>query len=116
MKVTKEGFSMSKLSFLAGFGAGYVLGARAGRQRFEQIKSGAQGVWQNPKVKETVSHAQDFAAQHAPEVQHKIAETASLAAHKVTEKVGSSNGSSSRADDDPGPPAGFVENPATEDR
>jgi hypothetical protein len=117
MKVTKEGFSMSKLSFLAGFGAGYVLGARAGRQRFEQIKSGAQGVWQNPKVKETVSHAQDFAAQHAPEVQHKIMETASQAAHKVTEKVGSSsNGSSATSDDNPGPPAGFVENPANDDR
>ncbi len=29
---------MAKLSFLAGFGAGYVLGARAGRERYEQIR------------------------------------------------------------------------------
>lgn len=111
---------MKKMAFLAGFGAGYVLGARAGRQRYDQLKSGAQGVWQNPKVQETVTHAQDFAAQKAPEVQHKIAETASHAAHVVTDKVsdklGSGNGSSSSADD-PGsspstPPSGFVDNPA----
>ena len=108
---------MSKISFLAGVGVGYVLGARAGRQRYEQIKSGAQGVWNNPKVQETVTHGKDFAAQHAPEVQHRIVETATHAAHKVTEKVGSSNGSSSASSDDsPGPPAGFVENPATDDR
>ena len=107
---------MSKLSFLTGFGLGYVLGSRAGRQRYEQLKSGAQGVWQNPKVQETVSHAQDFAAQHAPEVQHKIMETASQAAHKVTDRVGSSNGSTAGSDDSPEPPSGFVENPANNDR
>lgn len=113
---------MKKLSFLTGFGLGYVLGARAGRQRFEQLKSGAQGVWNNPKVQETVSQAQDYAAEKAPEVQHKIAETASNAAHKVTDRIGSSNGSTAASDDttssddDPGPPAGFVENPATDDR
>ena len=32
---------MSKISFLLGAAAGYVLGARAGRQRYEQIRSGA---------------------------------------------------------------------------
>ena len=29
---------MKKLMFLVAIGAGYVLGARAGRQRYEQIK------------------------------------------------------------------------------
>lgn len=109
---------MSKMSFLAGVGVGYVLGARAGRQRYEQIKSGAQGVWNNPKVQETVSHAQDLAAQKAPEVQHKIAETASTAVHKMSDKVGSSDDAKHADEGDgtaystPGTPAGFVENPA----
>ncbi len=108
---------MNKTTFLTGFGLGYVLGARAGRQRYEQLKSGAQGVWNNPKVRETVTHAQDVAAQKAPAVQHKIVETASHAAHKVTDKIGSSNGSTrapttAASDDNPGPPAGYVENPA----
>lgn len=109
---------MSKLSFLTGFGLGYVLGSRAGRQRYEQLKAHAEGVWHNPKVQETVAHAQDFAAEKAPEVQRRIAESASQAARKVTDKVGSANGAapssdeSSSPEDDPGPPAGFVENPA----
>ena len=116
---------MSKMTFVAGFGLGYVLGARAGRQRYEQIKSGAQGVWNNPKVQETVTHAQDYAAQKAPEVQHRIVETASHAAHvvtdKVADKVGSSDGSTAGNEDDnqstgksPNAPVGTVDNPATE--
>ena len=103
---------MSKMSFLAGMGVGYVLGARAGRQRFEQIKTGAQGVWNNPKVQDTVSHAQEFAAQKAPEVQHKIAETASTAVHKVTDKVGHGEDAKDDGAGDGSTPAGFVENPA----
>lgn len=113
---------MKKISFLVGAGVGYVLGARAGHQRYEQIKSSAQGVWNRPKVQETVAHAQDLAAQKAPEVRQRIAETASGAAHKVTEKMTDKVGSGSdeQATDEgdgtaysnPGTPAGFVENPA----
>ncbi|SFT82727.1 hypothetical protein SAMN05660657_03337 [Geodermatophilus amargosae] len=36
---------MAKFSFLLGFGAGYVLGARAGRERYEQIR----GLWSDAK-------------------------------------------------------------------
>ena len=36
---------MAKLSFLLGFGAGYVLGAKAGRERYEQIR----GLWSDAK-------------------------------------------------------------------
>ena len=111
---------MSKLKFLAGVGVGYVLGSRAGHQRYEQIRSGARSFWNSPKVQNTVSHAQEFAAQKAPEVQHKVAETASSVAHRVTDKVGSSEGAKESgggqgdgaASSSPGAPAGFVENPA----
>lgn len=41
-----------KLAVLAGLGAGYVLGTRAGRERYEQIRSGAQRLWQDPRVRE----------------------------------------------------------------
>ena len=107
---------MSKLSFFAGVGVGYVLGTRAGRHRFEQIKSGAQSVWKNPKVQDAVSHAQDVAAQKAPEVSHRIAETATAAAHKVGDKVGEKVGGSSSNQNGSGSgedvPPGFVDNPA----
>jgi hypothetical protein len=44
----------TKLAFLVGGAAGYVLGTRDGRQRYEQLKTKAQGLWQDPKVREQV--------------------------------------------------------------
>ena len=49
---------MAKLKMLVAFGAGYVLGSRAGRERYEQIVDKAQGVWHDPRVQRTASHAQ----------------------------------------------------------
>ena len=40
---------MSKLTLLAAGAAGYVLGARAGRERYEQIAAGARKVAGNPQ-------------------------------------------------------------------
>jgi hypothetical protein len=36
-----------KIALVVGGAAGYVLGARAGRERYEQIVSQARGLWQN---------------------------------------------------------------------
>ena len=41
---------MGKISFLAGFAAGYVVGAAAGRERYEQIKGVSSKVAGNPTV------------------------------------------------------------------
>ncbi|HEY0247112.1 MAG TPA: hypothetical protein VGC45_02525 [Gryllotalpicola sp.] len=41
---------------------GYVLGARAGRKRYDQIASAADKVWQSPGIQKQVHAAQDFAA------------------------------------------------------
>lgn len=72
---------MSKITLLAAGAAGYVLGARAGRQRYEQIASTARSVMRNPKVKE---------ARH--EAAEKAKEAASSFAHTAVDKVRSSNG------------------------
>lgn len=40
-----------KIAFVLGLAVGYVLGTRAGRQRYEQIKRGAQKLWDSPGVK-----------------------------------------------------------------
>lgn len=66
-----------KVAMLLGGAVGYVLGTRAGRERYEQIKMQAQNLWQNPKVRETAAQAQDYAKEKAPEVKHKVAETTS---------------------------------------
>jgi hypothetical protein len=46
-----------RLTFITGFAAGYVLGARAGRERYEQLRKAAQGVAHNPAVRNTVEAA-----------------------------------------------------------
>jgi hypothetical protein len=42
-----------KLALAAGFAAGYVLGSKAGRERYEQIVGASQRVWGNPTVQST---------------------------------------------------------------
>ena len=49
---------MAKLSFLAGFGAGYVLGARAGRERYEQIRRGWENAKDDPRLQSLAGMAQ----------------------------------------------------------
>ena len=53
---------MGKLSMLAGGAVGYVLGARAGRERYDQIKGQAQRVWTDPRVQRKAEAAKDKAA------------------------------------------------------
>ncbi|QOR71066.1 YtxH domain-containing protein [Ruania alkalisoli] len=48
-----------KIAFVIGAGIGYVLGTRAGREQYERIKGATQSVWQNPKVQEQVSAAEE---------------------------------------------------------
>jgi hypothetical protein len=78
---------MSKLSLLAAAAAGYVLGARAGRERYEQIKTGAQKLARDPRVQAASHKAQDAVATqaaHAAEVaKDKVTDAASTAADKV---------------------------------
>ena len=45
----------SKATFLAGFATGYVLGSRAGRARYEQIRSATRSFMANPTVQSTAS-------------------------------------------------------------
>ena len=48
----------TKATFLAGFATGYVLGARAGRARYEQIRQAARAFASNPAVQSTASTLQ----------------------------------------------------------
>lgn len=57
-----------KLLFVAGAAVGYVLGARAGRKRYEQIKGAAAKIWESEGIQKQVETAQDFAAARIGEV------------------------------------------------
>lgn len=61
-----------KILFLVGLAVGYVLGTRAGRERYEQLKAGAQRVWTNPAVQSQVYRAEQFVRERAPEVVDKV--------------------------------------------
>lgn len=64
-----------KISLLAGGAIGYVLGTRAGRERYEQIKTQAQGLWNNPTVQEKASQAQDLAKEKAPIIKDHVSDS-----------------------------------------
>src|SRR3954453_4430605 len=47
-----------KLMFLGGLAAGFVLGSRAGREKYEEIRVNAKKVWEHPTVQEAAGVAQ----------------------------------------------------------
>lgn len=63
---------MGKILFLAGAATGYVLGSKAGRQAYEQIKGKAQDLWGDPNVQKVVSQAGQAAKDAATVAQSKI--------------------------------------------
>jgi hypothetical protein len=93
--MTQEWFTVKKLTLLVAAGAGYVLGSRAGRERYEQIKTQATKTWNNPKVQDTVDTVQTQAkaagADLGSKVGTKVAETAGDVKDKVAGKISSSN-------------------------
>ncbi len=52
---------MSKLTLGLSFGAGYILGARAGRERFQQLKQAAVTVAHRPEVQQARERLQTAA-------------------------------------------------------
>ena len=90
---------MAKLKMLVAFGAGYVLGSRAGRERYEQIVDKAQGVWHDPRVQRKASQAQGVVQEKASQAGDVIAEKASNAASQagsaVKDKLPGGDGASS---------------------
>ncbi|WP_229051598.1 hypothetical protein [Aeromicrobium sp. Leaf350] len=76
---------LRKTTILAAAAVGYVLGARAGRERYEQIVSAAGRVKSDPHVQKAANQAQDYAAQQAPVVKEKAQAAAGKAADKAAE-------------------------------
>jgi hypothetical protein len=75
------------LTILIAGAAGYVLGSRAGRERYEQIKSQAQKTWQRPEVQGAVDDVEQAVRTKASDVGSKVADAASDAGSKVASKV-----------------------------
>lgn len=75
---------MAKLSFLLGAAVGYVLGARAGTQRYEQIKTLSSRVWSSDPVQHQVEKGKEAAkTQLAPAVADAVSTAAKTTADKL---------------------------------
>ncbi|TFD78225.1 YtxH domain-containing protein [Cryobacterium fucosi] len=57
-----------KLLFITGGLVGYVLGARAGRKRYDQIAAAAENLWSAPPVQRRVTEVRDFALERVGDV------------------------------------------------
>jgi hypothetical protein len=67
---------MRKLTFVVGLAIGYVLGARAGRERYEQMKEAAQRLGENPAVRNTMDSASQTGWQAASRAAGAVADRA----------------------------------------
>lgn len=81
---------MKKLLLLAAAGVGYVLGARAGRGRYDQIAGLATKVKNDPRVQDAAHQASETAKAQAPVVKDKVTAAAGSVAGTVADKVRSS--------------------------
>ena len=78
---------MKKLLLIGAAAAGYVLGTKAGRERYEQIKRQSSKVWNSEPVQHGVHEAEGVAKQAASAAGSKVADAASTAGSKVASKV-----------------------------
>jgi hypothetical protein len=76
-----------KILFVAGLGLGYVLGTRAGREKYDELKTAALKVWNDPRVQKQVDAVEDFVKDKAPEVAEFVSDGAKTIVDKVAGKV-----------------------------
>jgi uncharacterized protein YjbJ (UPF0337 family) len=69
--------------FFTGLGIGFVLGTRAGRERYEQMRRVARKVADNPTVQQAAGALQAQAAGYAKTAGGKVADRAGAARAKV---------------------------------
>lgn len=86
----------NKLMLLVGAAVGYVLGARAGRERYDQLADQAAKLWTDPRVQDKVEEVRS----RAPEVAHQVGEAAKAKAEEVKAKVTGSEGAGWAGGDD----------------
>lgn len=89
-----------KILFVAGLGLGYVLGTRAGREKYDELRSAALKVWNDPRVQKQVDAVEDFVKDKAPDVAEFVSDNAKkvvaqVSGKKPAAKSGSGSGSSS---------------------
>jgi hypothetical protein len=70
---------MGKMWFVAGLAVGYVLGARAGRETYDQLARTARQIWDSPSMQEAAGMVQAQATRLVDTAKDKVG----LAADKI---------------------------------
>ena len=78
-----------RMGLAVGFGVGYVLGAKAGRDRYEQLLASARGLMENERVKGVVEGVSEVATDVVEAVTEAVTESK---AEAETAEQGTSNG------------------------
>jgi hypothetical protein len=79
---------MGKLGMAVGAAVGYVLGAKAGRERYEQIAASARQLMEKPQVKRVMESAPGNLGARVEQVANKAAD----AVHQASDRVAPSGG------------------------
>jgi hypothetical protein len=92
---------MRKLTFIAGAAVGFVLGARAGRECYDQLVESARQIVKNPAVRNTVDSAAHSGRQAAARAGAAVADRAGdRLPGPLAEKLRSVQGRQQPMDDD----------------
>jgi len=84
-----------KSGFLVGLGAGYVLGTKAGQERYQQIVDAAGKLRENPGVQRLTGEVNRTVTVGKDRVAETAAAKADEAKEAVASKVGGNSGTSS---------------------
>ncbi|HEX7996391.1 MAG TPA: hypothetical protein VF506_20930 [Streptosporangiaceae bacterium] len=84
-----------RISFVGGLAVGYVLGAQAGRERYEQLKQLARKAAESPAMQQTAGALQAQAQATAKSARDKATTGVRKGASKVTNRNSSSGSTSS---------------------
>lgn len=84
-----------------GAGVGYVLGARAGRDKFDEMKSQAQRIVNDPDVRQKVADLPNQVRENLPKAQAKVSDTIKGATDKVQSGTDSDSSSTTSTVPDP---------------
>ncbi len=86
-----------KLTLAAGFGAGYVLGAKAGTERYDQIQTQLRKLAGRPAVQDVKNNLTDTASAIGDTAKDKLNDVVDLAATSKPKTEGSTPPSASTA-------------------
>lgn len=70
-----------KLTFAIGFATGYTLGAKAGRERYEQISRVMRGLAENPAVQSTAGMLQAQAVNLVDQAKQAVVDKLPIGGH-----------------------------------